>query len=154
MRATSWFRIAFVLMLLFAAGHTFGFLTFRPATAEGQAVWTAMNSVHFTVGRQIFSYGGFYVGFGLSCTVAMLFQAWLTWLLAGMAERGVAEARSIGWAMCALQVVSFGLSLRYFAAAPAVLSVLEAGCYAMGAMRMSHSLQPSAETGTSQPVMG
>ena len=28
-----------------------------------------------------------------------------------------------------------------FAAPPAVLAVLEAGCYAMGAVRMSHSLQ-------------
>lgn len=66
----------------------------------------------------------------------MLFQAWLTWLLARMADRGVAEARSIGWAMCALQVVSIGLSLRYFAAPPAVLAALEAGCYAIGAAAM------------------
>jgi hypothetical protein len=100
-----------------------------------------MNSVHFAADGQTFSYGGFYIGLGLSCTAAMLFQAWLTWLLARMADRGVAEARSIGWAMCALQVVGIGLSLRYFAAPPAVLSVLEAGCYAMGAMRMSRAMR-------------
>ncbi|HEY4381013.1 MAG TPA: hypothetical protein VGN01_11760 [Acidobacteriaceae bacterium] len=145
MRPGTWFRIAFWVMLLFAAGHTYGFLSFRPATAEGQAVWTAMNGVHFSADGQTFSYGGFYVGLGLSCTAAMLFQAWLTWRLARMADRGMEEARAIGWAMCALQVVSIALSLRYFAAPPAVLSVLAAGCYAMGAIRMKPSTQVQAE---------
>ena len=136
MKATTWFRIAFVLMLLFATGHTIGFLTFRAPTADGQAVWTAMQSVQFTVAHQTFSYGGFYVGFGLCLTAAMLFQAWLTWLLVRMADRGIDEARLIAWAMCALQIVSIGLSLRYFAAPPAVLSVLEACCYGFGAAKM------------------
>lgn len=48
MKASTWFRIAFVVMLLFAAGHTFGFLTFRASTADGQAVRAAMDTVHFT----------------------------------------------------------------------------------------------------------
>jgi len=135
-KAATWFRIAFVLMLLFATGHTIGFLSFRAPTTEGQAVWAAMQSVHFTVAHQTFSYGGFYVGFGLCLTAAMLFQAWLTWLLGQMAERGVDEARSIAWAMCVLQIVSIGLSLRYFSAPPAVLSVLEACCYGFGAAKM------------------
>ncbi len=35
MKATVWFRVSAIVLLFFAAGHTFGFLTFKPPTAEG-----------------------------------------------------------------------------------------------------------------------
>jgi hypothetical protein len=41
-------KIASVLLLLFAAGHNFGFLRFTPPTVEGRAVYESMNSVHFS----------------------------------------------------------------------------------------------------------
>jgi hypothetical protein len=69
MKATLPYRIASVLFVLFAAGHTFGFLNFKPPTAEGLAVRDAMNNVHY--GANL-SYGGFFVGFGLCVTVYML----------------------------------------------------------------------------------
>ena len=47
MNATILYRIAAVLLILFAVGHTLGFLSFKPASAEGQAVRDAMNSVRF-----------------------------------------------------------------------------------------------------------
>src|SRR5260370_1038563 len=47
MKATLLYRIASVLFILFAAGHTFGFLSFKPASPEGLAVRDAMNNVHF-----------------------------------------------------------------------------------------------------------
>lgn len=47
MTATLPYRIAAGVLLLFAVGHTLGFLTFRPASAEGLAVYDAMNSVRF-----------------------------------------------------------------------------------------------------------
>lgn len=74
-KAATWFRITSVLLLLFAAGHTFGFLTFRPATAEGQAVWAAMNGVRFAAGHGTSSYRGFYVGFGLFVSSFYVFEA-------------------------------------------------------------------------------
>jgi hypothetical protein len=132
-KAATWFRITFVVLLLFAAGHTFGFLTFRPATAEGQAVWAAMNSVNFAAKTGTFSYGGFYLGFGLFVSAFYLFAAWLVWFLGRMAERGVIEARAIAWGLCALQVVGAGLSLRYFAAPQVGLSLVAAVCLGMGA---------------------
>ena len=56
MRATLLYRIASVSFVLFAAGHTFGFLNFKPPTAEGMALRDAMNNVHF--GANL-SYGPF-----------------------------------------------------------------------------------------------
>ena len=87
MRPIVWFRVTAVLFLLFAAGHTFGFLTFRPPSVEGQNVWTAMNNVRFTLGSSTYSYGNFYLGFGLIITAFQLFVAWLSWVLDADWER-------------------------------------------------------------------
>jgi hypothetical protein len=138
-RAAVWFRAAAVLMLLFAVGHTYGFLAFRPNTAEGRAVWDAMNSVRFSAGHATFSYGGFYTGFGLSISAFDVFSAWLAWTLGSMARAGEMRARPIGWAMFALQCVGLVLSLRYFSVPPAVLSALGAMCFMMGAVSMQRS---------------
>ncbi|NYF53783.1 hypothetical protein HDF12_004182 [Edaphobacter lichenicola] len=135
-RAAVWFRAAAVLMLLFAVGHTYGFLAFRPESAEGRAVWEAMNSVRFSAGRATFSYGGFYTGFGLSISAFDVFSAWLAWTLGSMARAGERRARPIGWAMFALQCVGFVLSLRYFSVVPAVLSAVGALFFLLGAVTM------------------
>jgi hypothetical protein len=50
MTGASLYRTASVVFILFAAGHTFGFLNFTPPTAAGIAARDAMNNVHFTVG--------------------------------------------------------------------------------------------------------
>lgn len=140
MKATTWFRISSVILLLFAVGHTLGFLTFRPATEEGRAVWEAMNNVHFAAKHGTYSYAGFYVGFGLFVTSSYVFEAWLLWFLGRMAARGVMEARAIAWVLCGLQVVGFGLSVRFFAGAPALLSAVAAVCVGMGAVRMGEAV--------------
>lgn len=134
-----WFRAAAVLLVLFAAGHSYGFLAFQPPTAEGRAVWSAMNGVRFSAGSSTFSYGGFYIGFGLFITVFQIFSAWLAWFLGAMARRGEQGARAIAWAMFVVQVVGVGLSLRYFSAGPAVFSVVTAACLGMGAISMRRS---------------
>jgi hypothetical protein len=121
-------------MLLFAAGHTFGFLNFDPGTSEGRAVLAAMNNTHFTVDGSTFSYGEFYRGFGLTISAVQLFEAWLAWQLGSMARRGVGDARTIAWGMVVLQVVGVGLSLRYVSIVPAVLSLVTAITLAVGAV--------------------
>lgn len=57
MNATLLYRIASILVLLFALGHTVGFLKFKPPTAEGIAVRDAMANVHFQVRGHDYSYG-------------------------------------------------------------------------------------------------
>ena len=133
MRATVWFRISAVMLVLFAAGHTFGFLTFRPPTAEGLAVWNAMNNVRFTVHGTTLSYGHFYVAFGLSITAADLLGAWIAWALGSMAQRGAPGVRMIAWAMVVWQVVGIVLAMMFIAAKPAISSAIVAGCLAVAA---------------------
>jgi hypothetical protein len=123
------YRISAALLLLFAMGHTIGFLSFKPPTAEGIAVKEAMTNVHFQVQGSDFSYGGFYEGFGLSATANLLFSAFLAWHLSKHPDR------TIGWAFCGLQIVGIFLSWRYFAAVPAVLSAALAACLGWAASR-------------------
>lgn len=138
MTTQSLYRTAAVVFVLFAAGHTFGFLSFTPPTQEGIAVRAAMTNVHFTVGRSTFSYGDFYRGFGLSATVSMLFQAFLAWQLATLARLAPRMAASVTWALVAVQVIGFVLSCLYFAIPPALFS-LGLGLMLAFAARRSHT---------------
>jgi hypothetical protein len=125
---TLWFRISAVILVLFAAGHTFGFLSFRPPTEQGMGVREAMNNVHFEVSGKIFSYGGFYRGFGLSATVGMLFEAFVCWFLGGLARRSPREVRAIGWALVVQQIAGMVLSLLYFGIPPILFSAVLTIC--------------------------
>lgn len=128
MSARTLYRIATVLFVLFAAGHTVGFLRFRPQTAAGLAVQEAMTSVHFQIGGSTYSYGDFYQGFGLYATLYLLFSAFLAWHLGMLAGKMPRAVGMLGWLFCGVQAVSLVLSALYFAAPPAVLSGLLVVC--------------------------
>jgi hypothetical protein len=129
-RATILFRITAVAFVLFAAGHTFGFLSFKAPTQEAQIVFQSMNSVHFEADGKIFSYGGWYRGFGLSATASMLFEAFFAWYLGGMAKKGAPEVKALGWAFFLWQLPGVALAWIYFGVPPMVLSVLVAALIA------------------------
>lgn len=122
MNARLLYRIAAVMLVLFALGHTAGFLRFKPPSAEGRSVRDAMDRVQFQVRGTTFSYGGFYRGFGLSITVYLLFTAFLAWNLGTLAGRSPGAIGSIAWSFVGLEVAMLALSWIYFAPAPAVLS--------------------------------
>jgi len=122
MGATLLYRIAAIIFVLFAVGHTYGFLSLRPASPEGRAVLDAMNKVHFDVGGRSFTYGGFYRGFGLSCTVSLILSAFLCWHLGQLARSNPAAIGALGWVFFAAQVAGVVLSFRYFGVPPMILS--------------------------------
>jgi hypothetical protein len=114
MKAIWLYRTAAIIFVLFAAGHTFGFLSFKAATPEGRAVFDAMNRVHFTQRSGTYSYGNFYRGFGLSCSVSMLLSAYLSWHL-GQLSRALPQAiGALGWVFCAAQVAGLVITVHYF----------------------------------------
>ena len=143
MKASLLFRITAFVFLLFAAGHTFGFLSFRPASPEALAVMRAMDSVHFGEEGRNFSYGGWYRGFGLTATASMLFEAFLAWHLGSMASRRSRDAVVLGWAFFVWQLPGLALSLLYFGIAPMVFSAAGAALIAGATWR--------AQSGSSQP---
>jgi hypothetical protein len=128
MKAITLYRIASVFFLLFAAGHTFGFLSLKPPSPEARAVFDGMNNVHFQVRGSSFSYGGFYRGFGLSITVQLLFSAFLAWHLGTLASSNRQAIGLLGWVFMIVQVAGLVLSCKYFSAGPAMLSAIVAVC--------------------------
>jgi hypothetical protein len=139
MKATLFYRIAAVLLILFAAAHTFGFLTFTPPTPEGVAVRDAMNNVHFQAENHIYSYGDFYRGFGFFVTIYLLFSAFLAWHLGGVAARSPQAIGALSWVFFAVQVASVILSSVYFSAAPAISSGLVAACLGWAGWRLQEA---------------
>jgi len=127
-KETRLYRVASVVFVLFAAGHTFGFLNFKPPTPEAAAVRESMMRVHFHVGASTFSYGGFYVGFGLTITAYLLLAALLTWHLGGVARTAPGTIGALGCGFFALQLVCLVLCWVYFSAVPAALSAFLAVC--------------------------
>jgi hypothetical protein len=128
LKAAILYRIASVIFVLFAAGHTVGFLTLVPPSPEARAVYEGMNSVHFQVRGESFSYGGFYRGFGLSITVTLLFSAFLAWYLGTLAGSNPQAIGWLGWAFTLVQVISIVLSWKYFATGPAIFAAVVAIC--------------------------
>jgi hypothetical protein len=122
MAATRLYRIAAMIFVLFAVGHTFGFLSFRPPSAEGRAAYDAMNNVRFVVEGHSFSYGDFYRGFGLFCTMSMVLSVFLCWHLGELARTNPQAIGIFGWVFFLAQVAGAVLSLLYFGLPPMVLS--------------------------------
>ena len=128
MNATLLYRIAAALLLLFAVLHTFGFLGFKPPTAEGLAVRDAMTSVQFEIKGASGSYGKLYMGFGLTVTGYLIFSAFLAWHLGNMAISQAQSVRVLAWAFAAVQIACLGLTVAYFFLLPALFSGIIAVC--------------------------
>jgi hypothetical protein len=133
LNATLLYRIAAFVFVLFAVGHTYGFLSLRPPSPEARAVFDAMNTVHFDVGGKSFTYGGFYRGFGSSCTVSMLLSAFLSWHLGQLARSNPAAIGALGWVFFAAQLAGVVFSFLYFGLPPMVLSALAAAILGLAA---------------------
>jgi hypothetical protein len=117
------YRICTVLFVLFAAGHTVGFLMFVPPTPEAREVYAHMQSVKFGADGRFFTYGAFYEGFGLFVSIYLLLCAYLCWFLSRCAARTTAIPRDLGWTLAILQFVGIILSMRYFSAPPVMFSL-------------------------------
>src|SRR5712692_5094948 len=105
MKASLLYRIAAVLLLLFTAGHTFGFRQNNPEWGAG-AVLGLMRSVHFDAQGFTRTYWDFFSAFGFFVSAFLLFSAVLAWLLAGLPPETLARVRSIAWAL-AISFVAF-----------------------------------------------
>jgi hypothetical protein len=127
MKASIFYRIASVLLVLFAAGHTFGFRQNNPEWGV-DAVLASMRSVNFDAQGFTRTYWDFFSAFGLFFTVFLLFAAVLAWLLAGLPAETLACVRSIAWALAICFVAITALSWRFAFTTPIVFSSLITLC--------------------------
>jgi hypothetical protein len=138
------YGIAAVLFILFALGHTIGFLTLKPPTPEALAVRDSMMNVHFQIRGATLSYGGFYEGFGLNISAYLFFSSILAWHLSGLTVRQPQAIGILGWAFFALQLAGLALSWIYLAGGPVIFSGVMALCLGLAAFT-AHSA-PASKT--------
>jgi hypothetical protein len=110
-------------MVLFAAGHTFGFRQSDPAWGV-DAVRASMQSVHFNVQGFNRTYWDFFVGFGLVSTVFLLFTAVLAWQLGGLPQETLAAMRGTVLALVLAFVAFTVICWRFVFLVPLVFSLL------------------------------
>jgi hypothetical protein len=132
MRSKVLYRIAAVLLLLFAGAHTLGFRQTDPAWKVDGLI-ASMRSVHFDVQGFSRSYWDFFVGFGLFVSAFLLFAAVLAWQLSRLPAEALARMRGIGWAFAVCFAVISALTWRFFFIAPLVFSILITLCLAAAA---------------------
>jgi hypothetical protein len=127
MKAPILYRISSILLVLYAAGHTFGFRQNNPEWGA-DAVLSLMRSVHFNVQGFTRTYWDFFSAFGLFFSVFLLFAAVLAWQLAGLPPETLARVRSIAWALAICFVALTALTWIYAFTTPLVFSAVITIC--------------------------
>jgi hypothetical protein len=126
------YRIASVLLLLFAALHTFGFRQADPKWGVDSLI-SLMQSMHFDAMGTSRTYWDFFVGFGLFFSVFLVFTAVLAWQLAGLPSETLARMRGTAWALVVCFAAVTILSLRYAFILPIAFSLSILVCFTAAA---------------------
>jgi hypothetical protein len=127
MKASIFYRIAAVLLLLFAIGHTVGFRQSDPKWGL-DAMLGSMRSTRFDMQGFKRTYWDFFVGAGFSVGVFYLFGAILAWQLGGLPATTLALMRGTVWAFALCFAAIMFLSWRYLFIIPIAFSTLITLC--------------------------
>jgi hypothetical protein len=126
------YRIAAVLLLLFAIGHTLGFRQIDPKWGVDSLIGS-MQSIHFDAQGFRRTYWDFFVGFGLQVSVFQLFAAVLAWQLGGLSKETLRLMPVVTWSLA----ICFGgvtvLCWLYFFLVPIILSAVITFCLILAA---------------------
>lgn len=127
MKASLFYRIASVLLVLFAVGHTLGFRQNNPAWGA-DAVLGLMQSVHFNALGFNRTYWDFFSAFGFFFSVFLVFAAVLSWQLSSLPAETLTRIRGIAWALAICFVAVTALSWTFAFTIPIVFSALITIC--------------------------
>src|SRR5712671_5544649 len=127
MKASTLYRIAAVLLLLFAAGHTFGFRQSDPKWGV-DALLASMRSIQFDVQGSNRTYWDVFVAAGFSVGVFYFFSAILAWQLGGLPAATLALMRGTTWAFTLCFAAIAVVSWRYLFVVPIAFSIVITIC--------------------------
>ncbi len=127
MKASLFYRIAAVLLLFFAVGHTLGFRQSDPNWGV-DTLLGSMRSIHFDVQGFSRTYWDLFVAAGLSVGVFYLFAAILAWQLGGLPAETLAVMRVTVWALALCFAAITVVSWRYLVSLPIVFSMVITVC--------------------------
>src|SRR6202790_4084115 len=133
MKASMFYRIAAVLLLLFAVGHTLGFRQSDPQWGV-DALLGSMRSIHFNVQGFNRTYWDLFEAAGFSVGVFYLFAAILAWQLGGLPPATLALMRGTAWAFALCFAVITVVSWKYLFIIPIVFSIVITLCLTAAAL--------------------
>jgi len=143
MSASMFYRIAAVLLLLFAVGHTLGFRQSDPQWGV-DALLASMQSVHFEVQGFNRTYWDLFVAAGFCVGIFYLFAAILAWQLARLPAATLALMRGIAWAFAACFAAVTVVSWKYLFMLPVAFSILITLCLSAAAWLSSKQVSVSS----------
>ena len=127
MKASMFYRIAAVLLLLFAVGHTLGFRQSDPQWGV-DALLGSMRSIHFDVQGFNRTYWDLFLAAGFSVGVFYFFLAILAWQLGGLPAATLALMPGTAWAFALCFAAITVVSWRYLFILPIVFSMVITVC--------------------------
>jgi len=127
MKASAFYRIAAVLLLLFGLGHTLGFRQSDPQWGV-DALLASMRSIHFDVQGFSRTYWDLFEAAGFSVGVFYLFAGILAWQLGGLPAETLALLRGTGWAFALCFAAITVVSWKYLFILPIIFSVVITVC--------------------------
>ena len=127
MKVSLFYRIAAVLLLLFAVGHTLGFRQSDPTWGVDRFL-ASLRSVHFDVQGFSRTYWDLFLAAGFSVGVFYLFTAVLAWQLGGLPAATLALMRGTAWAFALCFAAITVVSWRYLFILPIVFSIVITVC--------------------------
>ena len=132
MKPSLLYRIASILLILFAAGHTLGFRQVDPKWGVDSLV-QSMKSVHFNATGFERTYWDFFVGFGLFVTALMVLAAIVTWQFGNLSADTLGRMRLSAWGFVFCFAFVALLSWRYFFLVPVICSIAILICLTLAA---------------------
>jgi hypothetical protein len=132
MKASIFYRIAAVLLLLFAVGHTLGFRQSDP-TWGVDALLSSMRSIHFDMQGFNRTYWDLFEAAGFSVGVFFLFSAILAWQLGSLPATTLALMRGTRWALALCFAAITIVSWRYLFILPIAFSAAITLCLTVAA---------------------
>ena len=127
MKASLFYRIAAVLLSLFAVAHTLGFRQSDPKWGV-DALLVSMRSTHFDVQGANRTYWDLFLAAGFSVGVFYLFAAILAWQLGGLPAATLAQMRGTAWAFALCFAAITVVSWRYLFILPTTFSIVITVC--------------------------
>jgi len=127
MKASMWYRVAAVLLLLFSLAQTLSFSQSDP-TWGVDALRSSMRSIHFDVQGFNRTYWDFFLAAGFSVGVLYLFAAIFAWQLGGLPVATLALMRGTAWAFALAFAAITVVSWRYLFVIPVAFSLVITVC--------------------------
>ncbi|MDQ6734933.1 MAG: hypothetical protein M3Z35_12625 [Nitrospirota bacterium] len=126
------YRIASILLLLFAIVHTMGFRQIDPKWGIDFMI-QSMRSIHFNANGSERTYWDFFAGCGLFVTVLMVLASIILWQLGGLSPEALSSMRLTAWSFVLCFTVIAYLSWRYLFLGPVIFSAAILLCLGLAA---------------------